>query len=80
MSNKRPIQSLFTLLSMRSHTILLLKYSIGVHLMPSCTYSSCKTWKKSSVLENKASVEKNKNRVRGGEEEKSVEEHYLLCL
>lgn len=29
-----------TLLSMRSQTILLLKYSMGVHLMPSCTYSS----------------------------------------
>lgn len=31
-----------TLLSMRSQTILLLKYSIWVHLMPSCTYSSCR--------------------------------------
>lgn len=28
------------LLSMRSQTILLLKYSMGVHRIPSCTYSS----------------------------------------
>ena len=28
--------------SISSHTILLLKYSIGFHLIPSCTYSSCK--------------------------------------
>lgn len=36
--------------------------------------------KKSSVLENKASVEKKQKWSEGGREEKSVEEHYLLRL
>ena len=36
--------------SISSHTILLLKYSIGFHLIPSCTYSSCTNEKMHSYM------------------------------
>lgn len=41
-STVESVDCLLTLLSMRSQTILLLKYSIWLHLIPSCTYSSYK--------------------------------------
>lgn len=53
----------FTLLSMRSQTILLLKYSMGVHLMPSCTYSSCKEGPESERETSKEAVN-NKKKVK----------------
>lgn len=35
--------------SNKSQTILLLKYSIGVHLIPSLTYSSCSAFNVNSI-------------------------------